>query len=78
MGVFALYGRAMKKQVANNTFNTPSSEHGRASSKHLGELVLHTCSEDFELKAVILRASFVQGERQRERSVLMEFVESAT
>lgn len=77
MSSFALYGRTMKDRLPVSQTTPLSLEHAYANSKYMGELVVKTYSQDFGLKATIFRAPFVSGEHQRERSVLMEFIESA-
>jgi UDP-glucose 4-epimerase len=77
MSTFALYGRTMKDRLPITPSTPPALQHAYANSKYMGELVVRTYSEDFGLKAIVFRAPFVSGERQRERSVLMEFIESA-
>ena len=77
MSSFALYGRTSKDRLPVTPTTPLSLEHAYANSKYMGELVLRTYSDDFSLKSAIFRAPFVSGEHQRERSVLMEFIESA-
>ena len=78
MSSFALYGRTMKDRLPVSPTTPLALEHAYANSKYMGELVVKTYAQDFGLKAIIFRAPFISGEHQRERSVLMEFIESAT
>lgn len=78
MSSFAIYGRTMKDRLPITPSTPLSLEHAYANSKYMGELTVKTYSQDFGLKSIIFRAPFVSGERQRERSVLMEFIECAT
>jgi UDP-glucose 4-epimerase len=78
MSSFAVYGRTLKDRLPISPSTPVLLEHAYANSKYMGELVVKTYSQDFGLKSTIFRAPFVSGEYQRERSVLMEFIESAS
>ena len=78
MSSFAVYGRTLKDRLPVSPSTSVYLEHAYANSKYMGELVVKTYAKDFGLKATIFRAPFVSGEHQRERSVLMEFIESAS
>jgi nucleoside-diphosphate-sugar epimerase len=77
MSTFAVYGRVAKENLPI-TENTPTSpEHAYAISKLQGEQIVQSYSIDYGLKSVIIRAPFIVGERQLERNVVQEFIESA-
>ena len=77
MSSFAVYGRTGPDRLPITPDTPISLRHAYANSKYMGELAVRTYCEDFGIKSVIFRAPFVAGERQNERNVLLEFIQSA-
>lgn len=78
MSSFAVYGRTGKGRLPITEETPIALEHAYATSKYLGELVVKTYSEDFDIKSVVFRAPFIVGENQNEMNVVKEFLHSAS